>query len=495
MLRRPGGFGPDGHPEDASLHAWMKGELDGGEGAGITAHLSSCDACQARIAKMEPLLEGLEAEQQADLDDLSWQRIAQAVKRELDSPKRPSLPSPGAFWTQRWVSAVAVTAAVVMLFVWGSPPLKLGQVAKESPPGATLVSAERGYAVRLPSGVDLTLASDTRVRLGRSEAAPNLYLEVGEVELLLPEAIELPAGGFEVRAPAFRVSARAAQLRVGYWAREYFVEVEKGEAKLRPEGQLDSITVSAGERRTVHLVGGPTASRAPERRANHPTPAASPRVEPSAVPPPSIASAPRAAAEPAPEVSRALEEETRVEVIAPPSDPLRDKLLEANRAFYEERNAKRAVELATEVAKTDEPRPEIRLAYGLICEAELALRRPERAAAACEAQLLREPDPESMRELHLKVGSILRSMLGRCEEAIHHYSEAMVFGRVSLLDAEARLGRASCALEIGDLELAERDLDLLSTAPGLHATRVRELINRLESLRKSGPSEMDRRDE
>lgn len=508
MLGRGGGFGRDEHPEDARLHAWMKGELGEAEGAGISAHLSTCDDCKARIARLEPLVEGLESLGEGDLDDLSWQRIAQAVKRELETPKRPSLAPVVPFWGQRWVSGVLVTAAVVALFVWGSPPLRMGPREAESPPGATLVSAERGYSVRLPSGVELSLAPDTRVRLGRSEAAASLFLELGQVELLVPESIELPAGGFEVRAPAFRVSARSGQLRIGYWAREYFVEVEKGEAKLRPEGQSEVVQVHSGERRTVHLMSGPIASKVSERHPNETPPVreTAPEPRPEAATPVALEPAsprlPSRPERPSPAVEKSVEvvpvpprEETHVEVIPPPEDPIREQLLEANRAFYEARDVARAVALAEEVVKTNAPRPEVRLAYALLCEAHLALRQPEPAVAACEQQLLREVDPEEKREVHLKLGSILRTMLSRCPEAIRHYSETIVFGRVSLKDTEARLGRAICALEVGDLALAERDLDLLSTAPGLHAATVAGLINHMESLRKSKKSEMDVRDE
>lgn len=508
MDGRRGGFGKGRHPEDASLHAWMTGELSGAEGAAISAHLSSCSDCQARVAKMEPVLEGLHGLAERDLDDVSWQRIAQAVKRELETPKRPSLAPGSAVWAQRWVSGVLVTAAVVALFVWGSPPLRLAPKDGEGPPGANLASGERGYSVRLPSGVELMLAPDTQLRLGRSEATPSLFLELGQVELLIPESIELPAGGFEVRAPAFRVSARSGRMRVGYWSREYFVEVDEGEAKLRPEGKGEVVTVQSGERRTVHLMSGPSASRIPERRAEPQAPvrvrAEAPVPEaPSA--PPSALEAPAArpeaparsgaAAPPADPSAEAPSAETQVEVIPPAPDPLRDKLLEAHRAFYEGRDVARAITLAEEVAATDAPRPEVRLAHALLCEAHLAERQPERAASACEAQLQRETDPEELREIHLKLGTIQRTLLRRCRDAIPHYSEAIVFGRVSLIDTEARLGRASCALELGELALAEQDLGLLSAAPGLHLERVQGLLHQLEILKKSSVTETGERDE
>lgn len=494
------GQGQKGHPEDATLHAWVKGELEASAAAGINAHVSSCAPCQERIAHMEPVLAGLGSLSEADLDDLSWHRIAQAVKRELEEPQRPSLAPAGAVWTQRWFSGVAVTAAVVALFVWGSPPLRIGPKDAGTPAGATLASGERGYSVRLPSGVELALAPDTELRLGRSEATPSLFLQLGEVELLIPESIELPAGGFEVRAPAFRVSARSGRMRVGYWSHEYFVEVDEGEARLRPEGRSEAISVHSGERRTVHLVSGPSASRIPERRVleappvSDPPGPARPLGDPAsasgeAAPPRPIRGGEKEAAAARPR------EETSVEVIPPPADPLRDKLLAAHRAFYEGRDAALAIHLAREVAATDEPRAEVRLAYALLCEAHLAQHAPEPAAAACEAQLARTTDPEELREIHLKLGAIARTLLGRCADAIRHYSEAIVFGRVSLIDTEARLGRAACALELGDLELARRDLDLLSAAPGLHRERIEALAVQLENLSKSRDVKMEQRDE
>ena len=67
-----------------------------------------------------------------------------------------------------------------------------------------------------------------------------------------------------------------------------------------------------------------------------------------------------------------------------------------------------------------------------------------------------------------------RNQLGDCRSAIAHYNRAIVFGRTTELDAKLLLSRASCALEVGNLELVRSDLRWLELKPS-HVVRSQQV--------------------
>jgi hypothetical protein len=80
---------------------------------------------------------------------------------------------------------------------------------------------------------------------------------------------------------------------------------------------------------------------------------------------------------------------------------------------------------------------------------------------ACQRWLSVEPSAARAREIHRRLAHLYADRLGRCGDALDHFGALIVFGRASLLDEDALLGRARCALELGDLDLAALDLSVL----------------------------------
>ncbi len=62
-----------------------------------------------------------------------------------------------------------------------------------------------------------------------------------------------------------------------------------------------------------------------------------------------------------------------------------------------------------------------------------------------------------------------------------HYNRALVFGRKNELDDKLLLSRATCALELGNLELVEADIRRLEARPShvVRTTQIKTLKRRL----------------
>jgi hypothetical protein len=56
---------------------------------------------------------------------------------------------------------------------------------------------------------------------------------------------------------------------------------------------------------------------------------------------------------------------------------------------------------------------------------------------------------------------IYRTQLNDCKKALSEFEAVIVFGQGGLLNEQARLGRAACALELGDLDTAAREISIL----------------------------------
>jgi hypothetical protein len=90
------------HPTSASLLLWQSGELDLEAMAAIKAHLAGCPACQAKIAALESLYEGIAA-----IDDkAAEQRMQAALQSRRQTPRFRLTHTP------RWVAA---TAALIII--------------------------------------------------------------------------------------------------------------------------------------------------------------------------------------------------------------------------------------------------------------------------------------------------------------------------------------------------------------------------------------------
>ena len=168
-----------------------------------------------------------------------------------------------------------------------------------------------------------------------------------------------------------------------------------------------------------------------------------------------------------------------------PADPVLELWGRATEAYYRRRDLPLAARLAQEVI--DLGGANARMARRLLCDAQISLRNGSEALSACLALLGDARSQEEQRNIHYTVGTIYRTLLGDCGRAIEHYSQALVFGRQHLLDDEVRIFRATCALEVGNIALAERDVASLSAQAGLLARPddVKRLQRLLEAAKKS----------
>lgn len=181
---------------------------------------------------------------------------------------------------------------------------------------------------------------------------------------------------------------------------------------------------------------------------------------------------------------------TEVVIEAPkPADPIAERYKAASKAFYEERNAEKAIQLAESIrAETEgQSRPERQQAAVLLCDAWVTVRKPKAAVEACARLLNTPPNPELDRPIHYTLATLYRTQLKDCPRAIHHYNQVIVFGRANVADDDIRLFRAKCALEIGDLDLAARDLEILQDKVRQLARpdEFRVLRRRWNALRKN----------
>ena len=170
--------------------------------------------------------------------------------------------------------------------------------------------------------------------------------------------------------------------------------------------------------------------------------------------------------------------------VQPPADPVLTLWREANEAYYRRRDLPEAVRLATRVVELGGSHAQ--MARQLLCDARIALEDGKAALKVCRSLLPWARSEEEKRNIHYTVGTIYRALLGDCAKAIQHYNQALVFGRQHILDDEVRIFRATCALEVGDISLAERDVGSLSARAGRLARpeEVTLLQRRLAAAKK-----------
>lgn len=440
------------------LHAYLAGEVDPAERREIEAALERSEESRARLEEVRAMQGLFQDMAPVAPDDLTWQRMQRRVEAALSeepgerilsgtlSPSR----TPGRFAVPAAVAAAAVVATLVLLDRRPEPmePAAHPQVSQQ-----VLASGEAPLEVKLASGTALHLAPRSEV-IVRSPALPaDLVLESGELDIRAPVATHEGRPAVVVETPAYVAAARSRDFSVGFTADRYFVEAREGSVTVEGEGFGEATVVKAGQRRTVKAEAKRPASRSSRSRVQKLLESSLEKARASR----------RAKSAPAPAPSReALREssegETRVQVLEPEADPVRVLWREAAKAYYEGRDLDRAITKAREVIRAAPERPEARMAEVLLCEALIATQRGEEAIAACEARLVRPSSDEEKRQVHYLLATIHHRQLGDCSRAIPHYGQAMVFGGTSLMDDRVRLFRASCALEVGRIDLAEVDV-------------------------------------
>ncbi len=487
------------HVSRAQLHAFCRGEVDPAQRGVIQRHLDECTDCRERhrqVAGMAGFL--MEMGGDRDLDDLRWRRIRDAVRAELevDAGQTGSLTADMA--GRRWIVPALAASVVVALMVWAATPRE-GRVTTSAvdvdrnastaadASGALavqeLVSGEGALTVTLASGARLVLDPHTQVRAATAGDGRRIELQlaVGAVRMRLPRrppVAEAPV----LSTPSFRLVALSEDFSAGYWADRYFIDVGSGRVRVQSDGLSDDLVVPAGQRHEVKV----GVDRLPLAPAPQPPPASGPidgperepddESEPSVAPsvpkhrsqaPPPIAERP---------VSRSETGTVTVVEVERPANPVLDLWRRTTEAYYRDRDLERAANLAEQVIALGGT--QTLLARQLLCDARIGLAEGASALVACRALLPLARSEEERRNIHFTVGTIHRTLLNDCARAIEHYNRALVFGRQHLLDDEVRVFRAGCALEVGDIALAERDIGRLSARAGRLARR--EEVTRLQ---------------
>jgi hypothetical protein len=158
------------------------------------------------------------------------------------------------------------------------------------------------------------------------------------------------------------------------------------------------------------------------------------------------------------------------------------RLEAAQRAFYVDDDPVRGAKLAGQARALAAEVEQERVVNEIECNAWIAAREFERALPACR-RLLAGTTGDRRRSIHFMLGSLYRKT-GDCVAAVGHYDQSILFGAPTLTGHEARQFRAECALRLGRLDAAERDVAYLELNPAL-VSRPRELARLREQLRRA----------
>lgn len=506
------------HPEAADWQAYLAGEDAPATRADREAHLASCPRCAAELERVRRTLALLTP---VEPDELSWRRLQTRVQAELDAPAAPRRRAPRALGRPLAIAAGLAGLGLVGALILPRPepsspsvgvsaarPVAWPEIAAPAPPlarseGALAVAREKDgsddapllssglspFEVRLAAGHRLELSGHAQVRVLRDGAeSVELALAEGQLEVRAPSPPS-EAVSVTVQTPEFTVAGRSPHFVVGRWSDRAFVAVRAGAMAVRTPNEPER-TVVAGERRRLDPIADPSEpSPRPEPRVARRR-AAAPRRS-SAVPARAPAAASQAPTDPVTRVS-VLRAPIRPDPSGP--DELSERWASLRAIYFEDGRAADAVALAEALAADAGPRPEGRWALDLLCQAQLRLGAAERAVEACQRWLSVEPSAARAREIHRRLAHLYADHLGRCADALDHFGALIVFGRASLLDEDALLGRARCALELGDLDLAALDLSVLEGQGNRVARRAEAaaLRRRLDTLRT--PKEEEKHD-
>jgi hypothetical protein len=491
------------HPADALLHAFVAGEVDPAQRAAISQHLESCAQCREAKARVEAVTGLFPKMQPLDLDEMRWRRISQGVMSHLENEglQHRHWSIANAFFRPGWAALGVAALVAIVVVVWIAPRSisvlsPAAKVEKKREGGvSTIVTGQTALALTLPPGVSLRLSPNARV-VARSTVPPQIALDLdfGTLEIVEPETAP-PNEAITIRTPDFITTAQRSDFTIGFESDRFFVRVRRGEATVEGDALEKAKTVRAKDALVLAREGStwreeakPTAEVVPPARLppsierRRAAGLVKPKVHEEETPPPPVSMKSQPPADE--NVHSSYEGVTKVEVEAPPEDVIAKKWHDASFAYYKKNDVRRAVALANDIVAGGGEREEVLLALDLLCEAHLHLQQPKRALEACEARLERETDPEAIRAANYRIANIERQQLHDCRGAMDHYSKAMVFGRNSLLDNDALVWRASCALDLGDLDAAKRDIALLDARSALLARpgELAELKDRLAAL-------------
>ncbi len=448
------------------MQAFVAGEVNPARRAAYEAHLESCGACRERHDRVQGIHRLLSAVVPVDLDELAWRRVQTKVRSQLQDEVRDAPTTLDLVLGRRWWTAGLVAAAAVAVLVWFAPVLR-PQPKEPQPQTTTQLAVRRVHARQAP--VDLVLSAGVELELGaqgRLEVlpvenfAPKLILVSGALRVrdFRPPALGRP---IRLQAAPYAIEAQRSDFVITTLADGAEVQVHRGAVQVTaPEGS--SVTVTQGT--TQRFVTKPV--QVEPRVARAPAPKAAVRRSARAEAPvevPVSAEIPVPAPAPAPASPAPAPPQTRVEV-EPPRDPRARLLLQAEHAYYQDHDLKRAIELSLQVRARGPKGPAYWAATELLCQAYTANSQADLAVQTCSEQLQRPMHDASRRKLHQQLAEIHRTQRGDCESAIKHFNQVLVFGRTTPLDDNARLLRAGCALKVGDLTLAERDLAQLEAS-------------------------------
>jgi len=456
------------HLTEAALHGYVAGEVDPPTRAAVETHLALCTTCQARHRNVQTFLDVVAQARAPDLDELAWRRVRERVRVELENQAAEGATTLDLLVGRRWVPAAAAgLVAVLALAIIGAyarPKNNLQQQSlqaqvsdpkKEAPAEVELHLGQMRATAGL--GTELSVTADGPL--------PKLQLRAGTLRLVSTAEGWSP---IQIESTAGTVVTQSRAATINVFGDELVLAVQEGWADV--ETYAGKERVDAGRQGRWRARAQPVEPQ-PVSLETKPTP--EPKAQSLEV-------------KPKPLEVKPLAPVTTVEVIEPDDDAVSAAWRSAARAFYAERDFGRALTEADKVVRLGGDRPEVQMARKLACEAAVAAEQPRRAVVACSA-LLAAAGPTEQRALHLRLGTIHRVQLNDCRSALAHYGQVLVFGKRSLLDDEVRLWRAHCALEVGELDLVERDLRFLEqpASASKKDASVEGLRRRFEDARRA----------
>ena len=164
---------------EATLSAYLDGELGDGEASALRGHLRTCAACSAAAEREAQVIDGLRQLPSIDPPPAMWQAIrAQLADREIadaEAPLRARLwrkLMPMAPWAWRGLGGVAVATAAVLLLWWvkASPSQQGGREPAEAPPQPREPSALASAGVVVGAATPGDVPVDVAVALGEEVA-------------------------------------------------------------------------------------------------------------------------------------------------------------------------------------------------------------------------------------------------------------------------------------------------------------------------------------
>lgn len=315
-----------------------------------------------------------------------------------------------------------------------------------------------------------------RVSAGSTRFFVAPELQGGPAEPALPSIARLREGGPRSAVSRGQSEHRAETSTPGSPAATS-TELRATVAPRRPASAREEAPAAGPAVGTEEVEGSEAASGAPASAGDS--------TRPDGAPPggPRFRDAEGGAGSARPDPATRVDPETRVDRLGSTLTAAEQALAEARQAWFVDRDVLAAVELSERALALSTER-DGHLAAGaanLLCDAQVSLRGGAEAVAACLRYLELERDIERRRRIHYRLGVVLRDQLEDCARAMDHFAKALVFGGRSRFDDVARLRRAECAIELGELDLARSDLEVLSER-GTEAERVAKARGRLESL-------------